>query len=77
VVLDLVGLEFLGACGLEVFLRADEQLRAAGGRLVLNRPGRLVRRVLAITGLDTVLTVRSVPSCGLRYVVPSEMGQVC
>lgn len=57
VVLDLAGLKFLGVVGLEVFLRADDQLRATGGRLILNRPGRLVRRVLAITELDTVLTI--------------------
>jgi len=76
VVLDLAELEFLGASGLEVLLRADDRLRAAGGRLILNRPGRLVRRVVAITGLDTVLTIRPVPSPGLRSLAPSEMGQV-
>jgi anti-sigma B factor antagonist len=58
IVLDLSGLKFLGAAGLTVFLRADAQLRADGGRLILTRPGRLVRRVLAITELDTVLTIQ-------------------
>lgn len=58
VVLDLSGLTFLSAAGLTVFLRADDQLRDTGGRLILERPGRLVRRVLAITELDTVLTIR-------------------
>jgi anti-anti-sigma factor len=77
VVLDLAGLEFLGASGLEVFLRADDQLRAAGGRLILNRPGRLVRRVLAITELDTVLTIRPATShSSLDHAAPSESGQV-
>jgi anti-anti-sigma factor len=56
--IDLSGLEFLTAAGLAVFHRADEHLRAAGGRLILHRPGRLARRVLAITELDTVLTIR-------------------
>jgi anti-sigma B factor antagonist len=58
IVLDLSGLEFLSAAGLAVFHHADDHLRAAGGRLILHRPGRLVRRVLAITALDTVLTIR-------------------
>jgi anti-sigma B factor antagonist len=76
VVLDLAQLEFLGASGLEVFLRSDDQLRAAGGRLILNRPGRLVRRVLAITELDTVLTIRPATSHSLDHAAPSESGQV-
>jgi anti-anti-sigma factor len=58
IVLDLSGLTFLGAAGLTVFHRVDHQLRAARGRLILHQPGRLARRVLAITGLDTVLTIR-------------------
>ncbi|MDQ4092730.1 MAG: STAS domain-containing protein, partial [Actinomycetota bacterium] len=62
IVLDLVKLEFLSATGLEVFVRADDQLRATGGRLILNRPGPRIRRVLAITELDTVLTIRSATS---------------
>jgi anti-anti-sigma factor len=58
VTLDLSGLEFLSAAGLSVLLRADHALRAAGGQLVLTRPTRLARRVLAITGLDTTLTIQ-------------------
>jgi anti-sigma B factor antagonist len=58
VVVDLSGLEFLSAAGLAVFHRADDNLRAGGGRLILHRPGRLARRVLVITELDTVLTIR-------------------
>lgn len=56
--LDLSRLQFLGAAGLTMFLRADEQLRNTGGRLILNRPGQRIRRVLAITELDTVLTIQ-------------------
>ena len=58
IVLDLFELTFLGAAGLTVFHRVDHQLRATNGRLILHRPGWLARRVLAITGLDTVLTIR-------------------
>lgn len=65
IVLDLARLDFLSATGLEVFVHADEQLRATGGRLILTRPGPRARRVLAITELDTVLTIRPVASDSL------------
>ncbi|MGH4011668.1 MAG: STAS domain-containing protein [Pseudonocardiaceae bacterium] len=55
--LDVSGLEFLGAAGLSVLLRADAQFRAVGGRVTLTQPTALVRRVLAITGLDTQLII--------------------
>jgi anti-sigma B factor antagonist len=75
IVLDLARLDFLSATGLEVFVRADEYLRAAGGRLVLNRPGRRARRILAITGLDAVLTIRPETSGGLDATVTSGVSQ--
>jgi anti-anti-sigma regulatory factor len=43
-----------------VFVRADQALRAVGGRLVLTRPTRMARRVLAITGLDASLSIQPV-----------------
>jgi anti-sigma B factor antagonist len=58
IVLDLSKLEFLGAAGLTVFHRIETQLRAANGRFILHQPPPLARRMLAITGLDTVLTIR-------------------
>ena len=61
VTLDLSGLEFLSAAGLSVLLRADHALHAAGGRLVLTRPTRMAHRILAITGLDTTLTISEPP----------------
>lgn len=63
--LDLARLDFLSATGLEVFVRADDYLRATGGRLVLDRPTPRARRILAITELDTVLTIRPVSSGSL------------
>jgi stage II sporulation protein AA (anti-sigma F factor antagonist) len=60
VIVDLSGLEFLSAAGLTVFLRADQALSAVGGQLMLTRPTRMGRRVLAITGLDATLTVQPV-----------------
>lgn len=58
IVLNLSELEFLGAAGLTVFHRIDTQLRAVNDRLILHRPLPLARRVLAMTGLDSVLTIR-------------------
>ncbi|MGH3784047.1 MAG: STAS domain-containing protein [Pseudonocardiaceae bacterium] len=60
IILDLSGLEFLSAAGLTVFLRADQALRAVGGRVVLTRPTRMARRVLAITELDAILSIQPV-----------------
>lgn len=54
---DLSGLEFLSVAGLNVFLRADEAQRAAGGRLVLTHPTHMTRRILALTRLDATLTI--------------------
>lgn len=76
VVLDLAGLDFLSAVGLGVFVRAHDQLRAAGGRLILDRPGPLTRRILAITELDTVLTIRSAISRSLDHAATSGIGEV-
>ena len=75
VVLDLSGLDYLGAAGLGVFLDADSRLRAAGGRLILHRPGRLARRILAITGLDTVLTIRPTTSPSLDCATANRIDQ--
>lgn len=75
VVLDLAGLDFLSAIGLEVFVRADDQFRAAGGRLILHRPGPRARRVLAITELDTVLTIQPATSPSRDYVATSGLGE--
>ncbi|MDQ4011289.1 MAG: STAS domain-containing protein [Actinomycetota bacterium] len=75
IVLDLARLDFLSATGLEVFVRADDRLRAAGGRLVLDRPGPRARRILAITELDTVLTIRPVTSGSPDTAVTSGVRQ--
>ncbi|MGA9309451.1 MAG: STAS domain-containing protein [Pseudonocardiaceae bacterium] len=75
VVLDLSGLDYLGAAGLGVFLDADDSLRAAGGRLILHRPGRLARWILKITGLDTVLIIRPATSPSLDRAAASRIDQ--
>lgn len=61
ITLDLSRVEFLSAAGLGVFCRADQALRAAGGRLVLTRPTRIAHRILEITGLAATLSIQSIP----------------
>ena len=67
-VLDLSELEFLSAAGLTVLLRADQALRALGGRLILTGPTRIVRRVLTITELDATLDIQPIPPESLPMV---------
>jgi len=57
VMLDLSQLEFFSIAGLRVLLQADEEFRAAGGQLTLVKPPPLVRRVLAITELESAFTI--------------------
>ena len=55
--LDLTGVSFCDAAGLNAFLAADRLLRATSGRLTLIRPSPQIRRVLTITQLDEVLAI--------------------
>jgi anti-sigma B factor antagonist len=74
IILDLSGLEFLSAAGLTVLLRADQALRALGGRLVLTGPPRIVRRVFAITGLDATSTIQPVARDWVSLVDHVDLG---
>lgn len=51
VVLDLSDVEFLDSSGLRTVLRAEQQLQASGGELVVRGMSGAVERVLEITGL--------------------------
>jgi anti-anti-sigma factor len=57
VVLDLAELEFMDVAGLRAVLRSNERLREAGKRLAVASPGHGVRRLLALTQQDEVLSV--------------------
>ena len=59
IAVDLADLGFLGCAGLSVFLRAHDTACAAGAQLHLTRPTPMTVRILRITGLDLVLTVRT------------------
>ena len=59
VIADLAALEFIDCCALGVLVRVRVQARQAGGDLLLAAPRRQVRRILALTGLAGVFTVRA------------------
>ena len=56
-VVDASALEFLDLPGLRVLLFAEAELRRRGGRLVVQAPGRRVRRLLALLDPEQRLAV--------------------
>lgn len=56
--LDLSGLRFLAAAGLAVLVEHDRRYRDAAAELLVRHPSRQCVRLLAMTGLTEVLTVR-------------------
>jgi anti-sigma B factor antagonist len=56
-VLDLGGVRFLDSMGLGVIVRAQSQLRHAGGELVVRSLQDQARKVFELTGLDRTLDV--------------------
>jgi anti-anti-sigma factor len=56
---DLRTTTYLASAGVALLVEADRRVRAAGGRLrVLVSPGDVVRRALALSGVDGLLDVR-------------------
>jgi anti-anti-sigma factor len=56
-VLDLSGLDFIDSTGLEVLLHTARRAHESGGRLIVARPSRYVRRLLEMTAIDQTLDV--------------------
>jgi anti-sigma B factor antagonist len=56
-VLDLSELEFIDSTGLEVLLRAARRAHDSGRRLIVQKPSRYVRRLLAMTAIDQSLDI--------------------
>jgi anti-sigma B factor antagonist len=54
VVVDLSRLEFSDSAGLHVLLDAHRRLRGSGQRLVLRRGPRVIQRLFALTGTDSI-----------------------
>ncbi|MFF3851108.1 STAS domain-containing protein [Streptomyces sp. NPDC002328] len=57
IVLDLEQVSFMDSSGLSVLVYAMRQAGEIGGTLRLAAPGRQVRRLLELTGLDTAVEV--------------------
>jgi anti-sigma B factor antagonist len=58
IVVDMCGVGFCDSTGLNVLLAAQRRAREGGGELELAGPRPAIRKVLQLTGLQTVLTVR-------------------
>jgi anti-sigma B factor antagonist len=59
VIIDLTGLEYIDCGGLRALAGAQEQARQTGGDLLLAAPQLLVLRLLSLTGLADVSSVRT------------------
>ena len=57
VVVDMSGVEFCDSTGMNVLLSCLRQAREQGGELELAAPRPGVRKILHVTGLDSVFTV--------------------
>lgn len=58
VIVDLSGIEFCDSTGMNVLLAAMKRLKEQGGAFELAAPRPAVKRILQVTGLDTVFTIR-------------------
>jgi anti-sigma B factor antagonist len=57
VIVDLSGVEFCDSTGMNVLLSGMKRVKERGGTFELAAPRSSVRRILQVTGLDTVFTV--------------------
>jgi anti-sigma B factor antagonist len=60
IVVDLTRLEFIDCSGLRALAGAREQARLAGGDLLLAKPQHQVLRMLCLTGLADIFSVRAI-----------------
>ena len=74
VVIDLSGLRFIDSTGLCVLVRAERQLRASGGQLVLVYGSRAARRAFELTSLDRYFARCDSPSAALRTALERRIG---
>jgi anti-sigma B factor antagonist len=74
VVIDLSGLRFIDSCGLQMLVRAEQQVSGSGGQLVLVRGPRAVHRLFELTGLDSRFELCDSPSAALRTALERRTG---
>lgn len=57
VVVDMSGVEFIASVGIRLLLSNVKALMAAGAKLVILNPQKMVGEVLQLSGLDSVATI--------------------
>jgi anti-sigma B factor antagonist len=62
VVVDMSGVEFCDSTGMNVLLAAHRKAREQGGDLELAAPRPAIRKILQVTGLESVFTVLDDPA---------------
>jgi anti-sigma B factor antagonist len=62
VIVDMAGVEFCDSTGMNVLLAALRRARERGGELMLAGPRPAVRKILQVTGLESVFTVIDNPA---------------
>jgi anti-sigma B factor antagonist len=67
IIVDMSGVEFCDSTGMNVLLSCLRQARERGGELELAAPRPAVKKILQVTGLDSVFTVSPDP-----VVLPSN-----
>ena len=60
-IVDMSAVDFCDSTGINVLLAAHRQARERGGELQLAGPGSATRKVLQVTGLESVFTVLDDP----------------
>jgi anti-sigma B factor antagonist len=60
-IVDMSRVDFCDSTGINVLLAAHRQAREGGGELQLAGPGSATRKVLQVTGLESVFTVLDDP----------------
>jgi anti-sigma B factor antagonist len=65
VVVDMSGIEFCDSTGMNVLLAAHRRAREQGGDLELAAPRPAIRKVLQVTGLESVFTVLDDPAAAV------------
>jgi anti-sigma B factor antagonist len=58
-VLDIGAVTFIDSTGLSLLVSQHKKLKAHGAELVVRSPTRMALRLFAISGLDSVLTIRT------------------
>lgn len=61
-IVDMSGVDFCDSTGINVLLAAHRHAREHGGELQLAGPGSATRKVLQVTGLESVFTVLDDPA---------------